>query len=462
MLVSTYLLFSKPSDVIKVFSSNTGREYLKDALDDLKLIKEYANEYLNKSSKSIRFGINTKEVMDIAYSYHYYTTTGKCQRCDYVGDTEEFTYNKSMLPFNQKTISEALQDIDSADFMVEPEFDSFVKDWLRESKTIRPINKLYALGYDNAGNFGFYKPIIDMSKGINLVNPKTLDLLMSLLKYANSVDLNSDTAITVIDNAIIALMNVLGAPLNSNIVFGVSYNKLNNKTTKMAFGNTPKSAVKLDVTEQALKDTQDKFVGNLVSYDSRYDEYLNKLYADCSTIFNARYDNIAERELPMNSTEFIEFYEDWLIENCNAEVDYNGDIVRNSSLIQFINKVYERITEIKNLKNVFNSVLGFIKLYSILSFLTPDSINSTLGLNFSREDYLLTASELYEFFCIPFMSCSVDFDILYGMQNNINISSENNSLEPPSSELVKFAFLTARTADSVSYRRKQLDERINA
>lgn len=461
MFLSSYLLFSpKTSEIIKIFSSTTGREYLQEALDDLTVIKEYVSEYKQNNPSVIHRNINNQEVMDIAYSYFMFKKTGLCERYVYAEDNEDgFVFNRSEPPFNQKTIYESYKDLDSADFMVEEEFDLFVKDWIRNSVTLFPIDKLYALGYDNNnGKFGFYKPVIYKDKGkiVYSVKEKTVQLLMALLKYADSIDLFADFEITFLDNAIKSLSTTLSIPKNSHIIFGMSYNRLNRQTSRKKTGKNELHDTRLDTTSQTLKNTQDKSLEILLRTDPKQDEYLKRVYADCKVILDARHDNLSSKEFPSNASEFVEEYTSWLIESCGVEADINGTIDTNHKVIKFIEGMFNMISNPNDIKSVNNSIRGIVSLYSMLMSIDDVVLNETLGLSFTQQEYTDSATELYDVFGIPFLSSGVAFDILYSMKNNIGITSEVNTMNEPSEDLVNFAFITARTADSINYRKSTL------
>lgn len=463
MFLSSYLLLSsqQASDIIKIFSSTTGREYLKDALDDLTIIKEYASEYSKPDTTALKRTINTQEVMDIAYSYVVFQQTGECGRYTYTSDNEYgFEFTRKSLPFNQQTIFEAHKNLDAADFMVEEPFSSFVKDWIRNSKTLFPVNVLYALGYNNATNkFGFAKPVIYNDKGkgpVRNVSDKTLELLFALLDYANSIDMNANTEITYVDNAIKSLMTTLSIPKNSHIIFGMSYNRLNKQTSKTKSSKNSTHTETFDTTAQTLKKTQDKALKPLTETDPRQDEYLRRIYADCKVILNARKTNLDDMEFPATPEAFVKINADWLINTLGVEVGLDGEPALNHPIVKFINGMYDKIADPSTVKNIYNSMVNLVNLFAMINGLTCEVINETLGLSFTQKDYTNSAIELYDVFGIPFLSCGVAFDILYSMKNNIGISSESDTVTKPSANLVKFAFVTARTSDSMSYRKNIL------
>lgn len=437
MQLSAYLLLlDNPKEVIELFTSKHGRCLIENALDELVILQDYCKNINNVIKKSL----NNEEVFDIAYSYHCYKKTGKCEKHIYASPSSQFdrfgnpsenyngdyTFIARSEVFGQKAIyqsSIALKNGETVAFPVEAEFNSFAIDWIKNSKTLFNVSVATALGFDNDGNFGYYS-----KADLKTLKPVTIRLLRSLLDYASapsSVDIN----VNRVSYLIKSITEIIGLPIKSKMVFNTTYNNLNKMKSDDPTGIKKSQYLRLKY-EQIMSN-----LGNEQILSSQ----AVKIKEDCKVIFSARTNNTDSKNI---GNDIMGFVHRAVPESTRVDyVDRFLSSLRNSMPVEIFN-------------NAANSTVSAVKLFCKVNMLNNYIVNLKLELEPEISDKELSeaSDELYKVFGIPFMSKAPIQDLLMELSNNYIITEEEYRLNKPTEALINFAHMMSYSLDSKIFR----------
>lgn len=437
MILSSYLLLTdRMEPILDAFTSTYGRSIVDEALDDLCVLQDYVAH----EKELIKYDLNVDEISDIAYSYYKYKQTGVCERHVYASPEEDVdrfgnsSENKSdgykytkFEPFNMQSVWQCLMSGDT-DFPVEAEFNTFAKEWVRTSMTLRRTRSIKVLGYDSNQNFGYVKTVSP-----NDVNPKTLELFLKLLNYAKEQDPFEGTG-TRVDYTLKRVQEFLATPNETKIIFDTTYNRLNNLRASDDDCNTG--------YQNMLYDKESQVIDDLGHSQANYKQQLEHVLHDCKVIFDARFKNTAlNKELYRTAEDFIA--------NIPEDVSLRYGAITNEA-IEFIHKLYKLKGNAPT--SMPQSTLAILELYLTLQEFTLDMINLKLGLNFDVEDYVDASKELYQIFGIPFYFGDAGADLSLTISNGYGIAEEEDKFDKPQPQLIEFAYICARSVQSKSAR----------
>lgn len=433
MVLSSYLLFSnKVEPYLKTFTSTLGRQILNEALDDLYIIQYYADNI----NKVFSYDLNDEEIYDMAYSFHVFEKTGKCIKCSYNNRSNdppeysggEFEYTK-FHPFNKKSVWQVAMDTTgSSDFPVATEFNAFAKEWIYNSETLKKIRQINVLGYDAEGNFGLNKTI---RPGHDDITDTTIRVFENLLKYAASPDIYEGTH-TRVGYVIAEVQKKLSVPEDTKIVFGSTYNRLNQNRENAE----STQAVLYDKWKQIMEDIPTSVFPALQRQKAIYD--------DCRIIFDARFKNIAfNSELYKDSESFRQNLPESFIVS-HGEPD--------AEVTQLITDLYDMAK--KSAIVMPRSTMAVLELHYLLQevdlFLNDKSsvTDNPLSIVESSEEFILVSKQLYDYFSIPFYFGDAKSDLMMLIKNSYGIAEEEDRFDKPQEDLVLFACVLARSVQS--------------
>ncbi len=437
MVLSSYLLLSDKSDpILDAFTSTYGRQIIDEALDDLCILQDY----VSNSKELFKYDLDVDEIADIAYSYYKYKQTGQCEKHIYAAPgqnvnrfgepseniTDGYQYTK-FEPFNMQSVWQ-LSQTGEGDFPVESDFNTFAKDWVKNSTTLRKIRSIKALGYDAEGNFGYNKTI-----NPNDIHPKTLELFEKVLKFSAKADpfegLSSRVGYTLK-----AVQEFLATPEETKVIFDSTYNRLNQRRVNEETGNDSLQNILYDRMTQAIKD--------LGRSKANLRQQLEHILHDCKVIFDARFKNVASnKEIYKTSESFIA--------NIPEDITIRYGELSNEAQA-FIARLYE-IAD-KSATAMPRSTLAILELYLILQQFDVDMINMLLDTNLTKEEYAVASEELYHHFSIPFYFGDAESDLAMMITNGYGIAEEEDKFDKPQPQLVEFAYIAARSAQSKATR----------
>lgn len=437
MVLSSYLLLSDKIDpILDAFTSTYGRTIIDEALDDLCILQDYVTH----SKELLRYDLNVAEISDIAYSYFKYKQTGVCKKHIYASPEEAvdrfgnpsenssdgYRYTK-FEPFNQQSVWQTLQS-DETDFPVEDEFNKFAKEWVKTSSTLRKIRSIKALGYDVEQNFGYVKTV-----NPNDLNPKTLELFLKLMRYSEMSD-PFEGVNTRVGYTLKAVQEFLSTPKETKIIFDSTYNRLNQKRTNDESGDL--------YFQNMLYDREAQVIKELGRSQANLKQQLEHILHDCKVIFDARFKNtVSNKETYRTAKDFID--------NIPEDITVRYGAISNETK-QFISNLYQ--LESKAPIEMPQSTLAILELYLIFREFTVDMVNMRLDLNFSAEDYATASKELYQVFGIPFYFGDAGADLSLTVVNGYGIAEEEDKFDKPQPQLVEFAYICARSAQSKTAR----------
>lgn len=436
MILSSYALLSeKCTSILGAFTSAYGKRLLSEALDDLSVIQDYANH----RNELYRYDLDIDEIADIAYSYHVFKQTGQLAKCIYAapGQAEtrfgepsanvdgEYTYSK-FEPFNMQSVWQFIH-TGEGDFPVEEEFNIFAKEWLTSSRTLKKIRTIKALGYDDKGNFGYNKELYPKD-----INPKTLEVLERLLQFAAAPDPFEGTN-TRVGYTLNAVQEFLSTPEDTKIIFDSTYNRLNQRRVNEETGN--------DGLQALLYDRLNTVIRDLGRSQANLTQQLEHIFHDSKVILDARFKNVASNKESFKTV-------DGFLANIPEDITLRYGKLSNEAEA-FIAQVYQLG---KSAASMPKSTLAILELYLILQQYNYEMVNMLLGVELSIADYVEVSKELYHFFGIPFYYGDAESDLAMLISNGYGIAEEEDKFDKPQPQLVDFACIVARSAQSKTTR----------
>jgi hypothetical protein len=336
----------------------------------------------------------------------------------------KYIYSKND-PFCRKNIWEWSRNQD-LDFPISAEFNTFAKNWLNTSTTVKKVRGIKALGYSN-GKFGYNKLIKNSE-----IDDKTLELFNSLMKWLNEPHFdNSNGEFSRIDYTVNAIQKILSVDNISSIVFGTNYNQLNTQRRK--------DDLDIDITPNYLYRKGNQLINDL-SMTSHIKAQESVILSDCRTVFDAQLHNVTHCK--------VGNYDDFMDSLPSSFTQTYGTIEDNNKLIaNNLFSSYSSFTE-----NFPESTKAIFALSVIMNAVTVDGVNSRLGLHFTKEDYLYASKQMFTLFTIPFYYGNITDELNNMLSVGYGIHKEENRLDKPSDNLLMFAYQMARTVRSKAFR----------